>query len=159
MGRADVYPFARVGSYRGERYPDWVRELKNQNGAYVIRNRHTDEIAYIGESHSGRLYGTMTRHFQQWSPKYDTAGPTYDRDQVEVAVVIVPRTHALYLQNDLICALDPPDNRIACGDIYEIEAGDDFEVTEPLPRGYDYDVSEIIAGLFYEETEDDDVPF
>ena len=111
MGRADIYPFADVGSYASERYPDWIRALDERNGVYVIREHDSGTIAYVGESHSARLYGTLTRHFQRWSPKFDTAGPTYDRGDVEVAVVTVPKTHAMHLQNDLICALDPRDNR------------------------------------------------
>ena len=163
MGRADIYPFAGVGTYSGERYPDWIRALHDRNGVYVIRERGSGVIAYVGESHSSRLYGTLTRHFQTWSPKYDTAGPTYDRANVEVAVVTVPKTHAMYLQNDLICALDPRDNRLVCGEIYETEGldhgGVDDPVVESPPRGYDYDVSRIIDALFHEFDSDDEIPF
>ena len=49
----------------GEPYPDWVRALKGKAGVYVIRDVETREIVYVGSS-SGRLYDTLTRHFQTW---------------------------------------------------------------------------------------------
>lgn len=176
MRRVDVYPFASVGSYSGERYPDWIRTLKTRNGVYVIRETDDNTITYVGESHSDRLYGTLTRHFQRWTPKYDTAGPTYDRQDIEVAVVLVPKTHAIYLQNDLICALDPRDNRLICGEIFEAgEPGETAETAEndpdadyldEPPRGYDYDIPEILEGIFYQFTDpdnqddlDEEIPF
>lgn len=51
----------------GERYPDWIRALDGKSGVYVIREIQRDgsaETVYVGESHSGRLYDTLTRHFQ-----------------------------------------------------------------------------------------------
>ena len=109
-----------------------------RNGVYVIREHDSGTIAYVGESHSARLYGTLTRHFQRWSPKFDTAGPTYDRGDVEVAVVTVPKTHAMHLQNDLICALESKRTTASiCGEIYETEGldpgSDDDQVVELPP--------------------------
>jgi murein DD-endopeptidase MepM/ murein hydrolase activator NlpD len=49
---------------RGEPYPQWVRDLKEKSGAYIIRDRETREIVYVGSS-QGSLYETLTRHFQQ----------------------------------------------------------------------------------------------
>ncbi len=160
MARADIYPFAGIGEYSGERYPDWIRGLGRKNGVYFIRERSSGTVVYIGESHSDRLYATLTRHFQQWTDKYNTAGATYDRDDIEVAVVIVPKTHALYLQNELICIFEPPDNRLICGEIFE-GLDDDDEARAP-PRGYDYDVERLIDGLFYQfedSRSDSAVPF
>ena len=51
----------------GGRYPDWVRALRGKSGVYLIRERQRDgsnPVVYIGESHAGRLYQTLTRHFQ-----------------------------------------------------------------------------------------------
>lgn len=53
---------------RGEPYPDWLRAIKGESGVYVIRERQRDAepvVVYVGESHSGRLYETLTRHFQE----------------------------------------------------------------------------------------------
>ena len=82
------------------------------------------------------------------------------RSSVEVAVVLVPKTHALYLQNDLICALDPRDNRLICGEIYESELDDPaVEFIDEPPRGYDYDIPEILNGIFYNIEADAEIPF
>jgi hypothetical protein len=146
MGRAEIYPFAAIGERPGQRYPDWIRGLKDANGAYIIYELPSRAIVYIGESHSDRLYGTLTRHFQHWSPDWDTSGPTYDRADVHVAVVVVPRTHAYRLQNDLICALGSPrDNRVICGADDPDRDPDDPGLN---PRGYDYDIDAVIDALF-----------
>src|SRR5262249_48821307 len=53
----------------GDRYPAWVRALRGKSGVYLIRERQRDDsnpIVYIGESHTARLYQTLTRHFQTW---------------------------------------------------------------------------------------------
>ena len=55
------FTYRHVGA-SGEPYPDWVRALKDQSGVYIIRER--GEIVYVGSS-VGRLYDTLTRHFQQ----------------------------------------------------------------------------------------------
>jgi murein DD-endopeptidase MepM/ murein hydrolase activator NlpD len=47
----------------GEPYPAWVRALKRKAGVYIIRERATREIVYVGSSR-GTLYATLTRHFQ-----------------------------------------------------------------------------------------------
>jgi hypothetical protein len=51
----------------GEPYPEWVRALDGKSGVYVIREIQRDgseETVYVGESHTGRLYDTLTRHLQ-----------------------------------------------------------------------------------------------
>jgi len=50
---------------RGEDYPEWLRNLRGSSGVYVIRDARTSEVLYVGESHSGRVYETLTRHFQE----------------------------------------------------------------------------------------------
>jgi hypothetical protein len=157
MAPPEVFPFASIGEYGP--YPEWIRSLKGRNGVYLIRTRRSREIAYIGESHSGRLYATLTRHFQRWSNKYNTAGAIFDRDDVEVAVILVPQTHAAYLQNELICQFTPRDNRLICDELFEYE--DDEHGRDP-PRDYDYDLDLLIEGVFYQfedAPDDDDLPF
>ena len=92
----------------GRQIADWVRELNGKSGVYVIREKahpiiaflEMAEIQYIGESHTGRLYTTLLRHFQKWSGK--TAGATFAASKVEVAVVRCPANRALNLQNAMI---------------------------------------------------------
>jgi hypothetical protein len=131
----------------GDPYPEWLRELTNSDGVYLILEKGV--LAYIGESHTGRLYGTATRHFQRWSDKYNTAGPTYRRKDCEMALVLVPAAHAFPLQNDLILELAlrgqaPRDNR-------QLEAE-----TDERPHDYDYDIRHVLGSLFAVAS---DVPF
>lgn len=155
----EVFPFADPGDHG--RFPAWIRGLRRANGVYIIRERDTDEIVYVGESHSDRLYGTLTRHFQAWTNAHDTAGVTYTRDEVDVGVIIVPGHHAAYLQNELICTLLPRDNRLTCEQIFAWEEDADEEEREQRspPADYDYDVYLLLEGLEYQFPDDDDVPF
>jgi hypothetical protein len=88
----------------------WVRELDGQSGAYALRDSESKEIVYVGESHSGRLRGTLTRHFQQWSGYQ--AGTLYSRDAVEVALFALgaPARQVIDAQATLIRELAPRDN-------------------------------------------------
>ena len=127
--------FRPVGE-SGERYPEWVRKLRGQSGVYFIRERSPDggepELAYIGQSQAGRLYETLTRHFQAWRrwkgfwrgqfAEGHDPGLTYPRDQVEVAVHITPPDRALEEEARFIQKLKPRDNVIGR-----------FDDLEPVP--------------------------
>ncbi len=89
-------------------FPAWFRALKGRSGVYHIKGRESGALVYIGESHTGRLKKTLARHFQAWQGK--TAGPTYRRGQVVVAVEITPDKTAVARQNKRICAMNPRDN-------------------------------------------------
>ena len=105
----------------GDRYPDWVRALKGRAGVYVIRDAKTREIVYVGSS-AGRLYDTLTRHFQTWRRykgfwrgQYGEGhdpGLTYPRDAVEVAVRLTSPSKSLDEEMRLIARLKPRDNLI-----------------------------------------------
>ena len=58
---ATLSAYRPVGD-RGEPYPTWVRSLRGTSGVYVIREID-GPIVYVGSS-IGRLYETLTRHFQ-----------------------------------------------------------------------------------------------
>ena len=103
---AGVLEFRSPGDAR--RFADFVRALRGASGVYVIRDL-AGQILYVGESHTNNLYETLPRHFQAWSGR--TAGPTYYRERVEVAVAVVAKGEALALQDALILALQPEDNR------------------------------------------------
>lgn len=103
----------------GASYPDWIRALKDKAGVYVIRDIETREIVYVGSS-AGRLYDTVTRHFQRWRRykgfwrgQYGEGhdpGLTYDRDAVEVATRITSPSKSLDEEMRLIARLRPRDN-------------------------------------------------
>lgn len=107
----------------GEPYPDWVRALSGKSGVYVIREVASDgskQIVYVGESHTDRLYNTLTRHFQTWRrwkgywrgqyAEGHDPGLTYERNRVEVATRITSRNEALDEEARLINRLKPRDN-------------------------------------------------
>lgn|GEM_PF-1312796 len=111
-----------IGS-SSERYPDWLREHKGSSGVYVIRERSSagkPVVVYVGQSQTGKLYETLTRHFQQWrrSKGYwrgqyaegHDPGLTFDRNRVEVAVRVTDASDALDEEARLIRRLRPRDN-------------------------------------------------
>jgi len=110
---------------RGEPYPEWIRMLNGSSGVYILRETQDDgtaETVYVGESHTGRLYQTLTRHFQTWrrAKKFWTGqytgsqshdpGLTYDRERITVAVRVLPAARALAEEARLIARLRPRDN-------------------------------------------------
>jgi hypothetical protein len=108
----------------GERYPDWIRALDGKSGVYVIKEVQRDgseAIVYVGESHSAKLYDTLTRHFQSWrrSKKFWTGqyggqghdpGLTYPRHRVTVAARVLSPARAMAEETRLIAKLRPRDN-------------------------------------------------
>jgi hypothetical protein len=121
--RNAAFHYRPVGE-RGERYPEWVRSLRGRSGVYVIRERPDDSgedppVVYVGQSQTGRLYETMTRHLQEWTRRKsfwrgqfsaNDPGVTYPRDSVEVAVRLTAPSRALDEEARLIRALRPRDN-------------------------------------------------
>lgn len=111
--------FRPVGS-RGEDYPAWVRALKGKSGVYVIRDKSTEEVLYVGESHTNKIYETLTRHLQQWRRwkgfwrgQYGEGhdpGLTYRRGSVEAAVRVTSAQAAPDEERRLIRKLQPRDN-------------------------------------------------
>jgi hypothetical protein len=120
VARNAGFTYRRVGA-SGEPYPDWVRALKGKAGVYVIRDAASRDIVYVGSS-AGRLYDTLTRHFQLWRRykgfwrgQYGEGhdpGLTYPRDSVEVAVRITSPSKSLDEELRLIARLKPRDNLI-----------------------------------------------
>lgn len=88
-------------------WPEWVDELQGKSGVYVIRST-SGTVYYVGESHTGRLKKTLLRHFQAWTGK--TAGNTYSRNAVEIAVQTMAAGLAVKHQDQLIAKLKPRDN-------------------------------------------------
>ncbi len=121
-----------VGS-RGEPYPAWLRAIRGESGVYVIRERDRDGdpiVVYVGQSGAGRLYETLTRHFQAWRrwkgfwrgqyAEGHDPGMTYDRARVDVAVRVTDPNDALDEEARLIQRLRPRDNLIGQPELEEI---------------------------------------
>ncbi len=90
------------------------------SGVYVILDPG-GAVLYVGESHTGRLYDTITRHFRRWSidPATDATGrrrggTTYDRRRVLLIVDVLPAGDAQRVQYDLIRRMQPRDNGTDC---------------------------------------------
>jgi hypothetical protein len=108
----------------GERYPEWIHALDGKSGVYVIKEVQRDgseQIVYVGESHTGRLYDTLTRHLQTWqrSKKFwrdqfggqgHDPGLTYPRHRVLVAARVLSPARAMAEETRLIRKLRPRDN-------------------------------------------------
>lgn len=122
-----------VDEYDPLRYAPWVRELAKRNGAYVIRDIETGEVLYVGESHSERLYSTLTRHFQSWTGYQ--AGTLYTRYRIEVAVAALDGTarEVIAKQKELIRALSPVDN------VHHREWAEADDPTSFDPSTFDHD--------------------
>jgi len=90
-------------------FADWLNALRNLSGVYVLRNRRTREVLYVGQSSTGNLAKTLKRHFYPWRDDAERVHFTYDRHAVEVAVRVTPPPAAVGAQDNLIRRLDPRD--------------------------------------------------
>jgi hypothetical protein len=54
-------------------HPELAR-LRGMSGVYALRDRGSKEVVYVGESHTGRLYQTLVRHFQDKSGRFRALG-------------------------------------------------------------------------------------
>jgi len=88
----------------------WLNELRNCSGAYIIRDRNSGNVLYVGESHTGNLAKTFKRHFYPWRDDPERIHHTYQRGRVEVACRVTPPAAAPGAQNNLIRRLSPRDN-------------------------------------------------
>jgi hypothetical protein len=71
----------------------------------VIRDRRSRRVLYVGESHTGSLGDTCTRHLRAWSG--DTCTFRTDRAAVEVALILTSDEGARPMEKRLIAALRP----------------------------------------------------
>lgn len=105
------------------RYHPHLAELRSYEASGVYAIIEGKRVLYVGESHTGRLYDTITRHFRKWriDPANDRigrrrGGTTYDRDAVRVIYLITATTEAQDVQYAEIQRLGPEDNQIDCAE-------------------------------------------
>lgn len=103
----------------GDRYHSMLKTLSSarESGIYAIIDAASREVLYVGESHSDRLYDTITRHFRAWkiNSRRDgrrSGGTTYDRNKVLVCWAILPADEAVAAQYVEIQRLKPRDNQV-----------------------------------------------
>lgn len=99
------------------RYSRELEELRHVAASGVYAIIQANEILYVGESHSGRLFDTITRHFREWRPENDPqgrrrGGTMYDRRKVRVCYQVTEADTAQTLQYAEIERLRPRDNSI-----------------------------------------------
>lgn len=81
------------------RMPPEFDQFRRQHGVYIIVDAETDTPLYVGESHTGRLIHTATRHIQSWN-----LGPTWDRDDVLYGFILCSDPASAYSLQNLIIA-------------------------------------------------------
>lgn len=100
---------------KGGGYHSKLLKLQRASGVYAIWST-SGKLLYIGESHTGQLYDTITRHFRDWRVAADDAqgrrrgGHEYKRGGVKVAVYTTEPGAAQDVQLDFIRAMNPRDN-------------------------------------------------
>lgn len=110
--------FRAIGS-EGDPWPEWIRERTGDSGVYAIKEG--GKIVYVGSSR-GRLYDTVTRHFQQWrrdkkwwSGSYGAGhdpGMTYARSRCQVAIHVCAHGKELETEAAWIEKYKPRDNLV-----------------------------------------------
>jgi excinuclease UvrABC nuclease subunit len=118
------YQYRSVAKNNKNKFPQWMNILKNRSGVYIIKNRNTGEVLYIGESHTGRLDNTLKRHFYAWEDSPEREHFIFHTHDVEVAVILTPPKNAQKTQNILIKRLLPKHNTQAIPE--EIQESRDF---------------------------------
>lgn len=105
---------------RSGKYAPQLEPLRRSrvSGVYAIADASRRTL-YVGESHTGRLFDTITRHFRSWrvDPSRDAqgrrrGGTMYDRRRVLVAFVITEPDAAQAFQFAEISRLRPRDNQV-----------------------------------------------
>ncbi len=106
----------------GSRWPLWLHAYEKSCGAYVIRDKGSKSVLYVGSSTS-RLYDTVTRHFQSWKRQKTfwrgmrgntghDPGMTYNRSRCEVAIRLSSCGEERDEEARLIGRLAPRDNLV-----------------------------------------------
>ena len=81
------------------RMPPEFDQFRRRHGVYIIVDTYRDIPVYVGESHTGRLIHTATRHIQSWN-----LGPAWNRDDVLFALIPCNDEHSAYNLQNLIIA-------------------------------------------------------
>lgn len=114
-------PRQAVPVTEGQQYHAALRAIRGvkASGVYAIIAKGSREVLYVGESHTGRLYDTITRHFRVWrrDPSTDEwgrrrGGTTYDRHACLFHFELTPADAAAPAQYAHIQRLRPRDNAI-----------------------------------------------
>lgn len=100
----------RVG---GRWNPVLLAGMDQQSGAYAVRDAKTKKVLYVGESHTGRMWRTLLRHFQDPTGKFARRGEwtRASADGLEARAWFTTEAGAECKEADLIASLKPLHNR------------------------------------------------
>jgi hypothetical protein len=103
----------------GSPNPELRGRCVGASGVYAIRDRVERRVVYVGESHTGRLWKTLLRHFQDPSGLFEARGERVykAKDRYDVAVWTSPAQLAGAGESAKIKQLRPRDNAAFMGDV------------------------------------------
>lgn len=95
----------------------WHPELaaaRNRSGVYVLRDRTTKRVLYVGESHTNRLYRTLLRHFQDPSGKFAALGEWVHKapSRLQFLLALSSKEEAIALEKEAITYFNPAVNNL-----------------------------------------------
>lgn len=132
----------------------------SKSGAYLIRDRKSKKILYVGKSHT-QLQATIYRHFTKWKrPKNNIGDYGYkwyeNTKDLQVRVIQCTPKQADRLELILITTIRPKDNSAKIKTLF-----DNLEQAEKLKALEDYKAAEaaIKAEALRMEFDDIEVPF
>lgn len=105
-----------------------------KTGIYLIRDKKTKEILYVGMSKSC-LYKAMYRHFQKWDDYRFKRIVYHDRNRYQVRIILVNDGWVHYTEVRLIKYIMPRDNNNFYTDVPDAMAlrpGTEVEIDSPF---------------------------
>jgi len=95
-----------------------LSSVQNESGVYVFRDRESGEVLYVGESHTGRLYRTMLRHFHDSSGKFEGLGEwvSHAPTRLDYKVFLAPASAVPDLERDAVEHFEPRINKLLVAD-------------------------------------------
>lgn len=132
-------------------YPPEIPPMTN--GVYALADL-SGRVLYVGESHTGRLYDTLTRHLRHWF-KAGQWQPHYDRNKIQIAWRATRADEAQTEEALLIAHYKPRDNTQMF--VFAEEVADDQADDRELTQA---ELNAVALALERRaETNPDDVPF
>ena len=124
------------------RYPVWVRALRGKSGVYLVRDRVTKQVIYVGRGRTC-IKKSIVRHFQAWQDRNRLWHhyALFDREAVEVKVYCIRPEWVIATEADLIALHKPTLNVRREESSRTREPGDDDDEIDRFE--FDNDVDEV----------------
>lgn len=106
----DPYLYCRKNGCRSNiKLPYSTTIQKNVSGVYLIKNKSTGKIVYVGSSRT-QLKKTIFRHFQKWEENGEKR-KTYPKFGYKIRIILSSPSQAERLERYFIAKLNPKDNK------------------------------------------------